>query len=194
MIRLFTALCKTILENYTDYDLFMTATDCFNYHGEKCPACGAFGKLAPYNSYARNLVSYEYGNIKDYRIRPVRYKCKICGVTHALLPDILIPHSPYSLRFKLIALVAYFERDGTVGAVCEHFGIAVSTLYEWKKRLLSHKELLLGVLLSNKKSAIAFIDGLLSSACLSARLCGFFQNHAFSFLQCPPCTTRNHPP
>ena len=194
MIRFFTKLCKTILENIADYDIFIAATASFSHYGAKCQGCGATGNLSPYGSYNRNLVSRTDEETVDDRVSPNRYKCKICDTTHAMLPDIIVPHSQYSLRFKLTALIAYFERDTTVVAVCQSFGIAVSTLYEWKKRLLSHKALLLGALRSLKTSEHSFLSSLLESEQLSKHLRIFFLKYGFSFLQCPFPATRSCPP
>ena len=195
MIRLFTALCKTLLEKSTDYEIFCEATDNFSPYAKLCPRCGTAGKLSPYGVYGRSLVSYEDKSVIDRRVYPKRFECLACGATHALLPDILTPNSPYSLRFKLIALITYFERKETVAAICGRFCIAVSTLYEWKKRLISHKELLLGALTGCKDPALSFLTGLLGSDCLSNSLCVFFHKHAFSFLEASPkSATRNRPP
>ena len=170
MIRLFTTICKALLEKLTDVAIFKEATDGFHHQEEKCLHCGAVGKLSPYGNYSRNLVSYKGGITVENRIGPLRFECASCGVTHALLPDIVIPYSPYSLRFKLIVLKAYFERNSTVMAVCEHFGIAISTLYSWKKLLNEHKELLLGIVESRKESATTFLRNLSEAPCLSGHL------------------------
>jgi len=195
MIRLYTALCKSKLAQLSDESIFREATDSFRHYGEKCPCCGSVGKLSSYGGYPRNLVSYKDGVITESLVNPNRYKCASCGATHALLPDILVPYSPYSLRFKLTVLLAYFERETTVEAVCKCFCIAVSTLYAWKKCLLSHKELLLGVLASRKEPIHDFLRNIYESACLSDRLQGFFNQHAFSFLQNRSIApTPSHPP
>jgi transposase-like protein len=186
MIRLFTALCKTLFENLSDEYIYLNAANNFCCHTEKCPNCGASIKLSYHSDYSRGLVSFEDGKAVDRRIRPKRFKCASCGTTHALLPDTLVPYSPYSLRFKLFVLLAYFQKDMTVEAVCQHFGIAISTIYRWKECLLSHKELLLGALLNLKEPALAFLHGLFDSACLSKSLHSFFNKHAFSFMQCAP--------
>ena len=189
MIRLFAELCKTKLESLSEEAILQNAADEFNYYGEKCPNCGATGTLSPYGDYPRYLISYKSGKITVSLVRPLRFECKPsgktrgCGTTHALLPDILIPYSPYSLRFMLTVLVAYFERETTVVAICEHFGIAVSTLYAWKERLYEHKALLLGELTSREKPALAFLHGLLGCDCLSDHLSDFFNRHGFSFMQ-----------
>jgi transposase-like protein len=99
-------------------------------------------------------------------------------------------------------LTAYFEKmeatenkgaeeTPTVMDICERFGIAVSTLYEWQKRLLEHKECLLGTLSSQKAPALAFLRGLFASSRLSDTLRGFFRRHGFSFMQArSPMATR----
>jgi transposase-like protein len=183
MIRLFVALCKTLLENLTDGQIFQNATDGYIHHSKGCPCCGARGQLSPYGGYFRWLVSRRKRKNVEVRIWIRRFECKSCGATHALLPDILTPYSIYSLHFKLSVLIAYFERDGTVDEVCETFDIAVSTLYAWIERLASHKELMLGVLLSRKTPALDFIRDLIVSADLSDSLRRFFSKYGFSFMQ-----------
>ena len=194
MIRVFTALCKSLFDVLTDVVIFKNATDGFSHYDEHCPNCGAAGKLSPYGSYSRDLVSYMGGATIEERIKPRRFECASCGVTHALLPDIVVPYSPYSLRFKLAALSAYFERNMTVAAICEHFGIAVSTLYSWKELLLEHKELLLGTITNLVKSVIAFLQSLFEAPCLSNYLRCFFHRYAFSFMQRTPVTATRSPP
>lgn len=195
MIRLFAELCKLKLESLSEEVIFQNATDEFNYYGKKCPNCGANGTLAPYGAYSRYLVSYKGKIIKGSLVYPNRYICASCDTTHALLPDIIIPYSPYSLQFILTVLIAYFERDTTVVAICECFGIAVSTLYAWKARLLEHKTLIFGELISRKKPTLAFLHSFLNSDCLSDHLSNFFHRHAFSFMQNQPgSTTRSVPP
>jgi hypothetical protein len=175
-----------MMENLIDEDIFQKATDGFKHDNECCPRCGARGKLTPYGGYWKWLVSIDGKGANAKRIYALRFECRSCGATHALLPDILVPYSQYSLRFKLTVLIAYFERDEAVIAVCERFGIAVSTVYEWKKILLLHKALFLGVLLDQKEPALTFLNGLLSGDPLSDHLKGFFQRYAFSFLQDKP--------
>jgi len=194
MIRVFTALCKSLFEKLTDEDIFNEATGEFRQYDEKCPRCGTSGKLYPYGDYSRNLVSHNGDETVENCVKPLRFKCASCGATHALLSDIIIPYSPYSLRFKLTVLIAYFKRDMTVVAVCEHFGIAVSTLYSWKQCLLEHKELLRGVLENLKESAISFLQSLLESSYFSDFLRDFYQQHSFSFIQNISITTAQSVP
>ena len=196
MIRLFTALCKSMFDGLSDEEIYQDSIDTYQsgrFYGDKCPRCGAAGSLAPYGSYTRGLVSYGDGKSIDSRIIVIRYKCGSCNATHALLPDILIPHASYTLRFKLSVLLAYFQRGGaTVEEICARFGIAVSTLYDWKKCLLCHQQLLLGIVTALKATGQDFLHGLLNSQgcaggcpddCLCVFLRGFFQRFAFSFMQ-----------
>jgi len=194
MIRLFKSLYKSLNEENipTESQIFQKATDEFNHYGYQCPNCKATGKLSFHSLYERGLVSFYNKNVTDSRINPRRLKCASCGTSHALLPDILVPYSPYTLPFMLTVLIAYFERETSVVNICADFGIAVSTLYEWKKRLAKCKDFLLGVVLSLNKPALSFLNELFASDCLSDLLNTFFEKYGFSFLQA--MATRYHPP
>lgn len=183
MVRLFTALCKCFLENIYDEIIFREANCHYSYLGEACPRCGAVGKLTPHGDYTRGFTEHKDRKNVDSRLKPLRFLCKSCGATHALLPDIVIPYGRYSLRFVLTVLIAYFERTTTVVKICEQYDIAVSTLYEWKKRMALHKDLMLGVLISRKTTALAFLRNLLGSNNLSDCLRIFFHKYGFSFMQ-----------
>ena len=183
-----------MFDSLTDVELFQLTTDSFNHYNARCPRCGATGKLSPYGNYSRWLVFLD-DNASYQRVMPHRFKCSSCGATHALLPDIITPYSPYSLRFKLSALIAYFRRDMSVVAVCEHYGIAVSTIYAWEALFRSHMKLMLGVLAASKEPALAFLRSLFCSAGISERLRGFYDRHGFSFMQNRSTTaTRPRPP
>jgi transposase-like protein len=195
MIRLIAALCKTLLEFVTDQQVFQDASDVHIHHGKDCPRCGAIGQLDPYGGYLRWLVSRRKRKTVHKRIWIRRFECKSCGATHALLPDILTPYSQYSLHFKLTVLIAYFERGCTVEALCIEFEIAISTLYEWKKCMVSHKELMIGVLLSKRTPLHNFLRDLIDSDDLSGMLNRFFCKYGFSFLQrTPMIATLSNPP
>jgi len=183
MIRLFTALCKTLLGYLDDEQIVKESTDTYIHHGKACPGCGARGQLAQYGGYFRWLISRRKRKNVEAHIWICRFECQSCGATHALLPDILTPHSIYSLHFKLTVLIAYFERDCTVAYICGTFDIAVSTLYVWKELLASHRELMVGVLLSRKTPALDFLRGLAGSGNLSDGLRRFFDLYGFSFMQ-----------
>jgi transposase-like protein len=183
MIRLITALCKTLLEFVNDEQIFQDASDGYIHYDNDCPRCGTIGKLDSYGGYFRWLISRWKRKGVSRRIWIRRFECKSCCATHALLPDILTPYSQYSLHFKLTVLIAYFERDCTVESLCNEFEIAISTLYEWLKRIASHKELMIGVLLSKRTPVLDFLRTLIGSDDLSDTLNRFFHKYGFSFLQ-----------
>jgi len=195
MLRLFTALCNSLLEIISDDDIFDDISNGFNHYDKTCPYCGTVGKMALYGNYERGLTYLKSSRVTDSRLRLLRVKCESCTVSHAVLPDIIIPYGRYCLSFVLKALIMYFERKATVVNICAELGIAVSTLYEWKKRMLLHKELMLGLLISKKTHVLAFLQGLLKKRNLSKSLCGFYHKYGFSFMQNRSnVAMRSHPP
>ena len=175
--------------------MFQEATDGFCRLGEACPKCKAVGKLSGHGDYGRWLTSYEDGNVICILIRPLRFLCESCDATHALLPDIIVPYSPYSLLFMLAALIAYYERDSSVADVCARFDIAVSTIYKWQERIAEHKDLMLGVLISQKQRTHSYLLGLIDSPDLSNTLRRFYRKYGFSFMQRRSITaSRSRPP
>ena len=195
MIRLFSALCKTLLEHFSDFNIFDEAIGDYVHHDKGCPRCDAIGKLSPYGGYFRWLVFRRKRKNVDMRVWVRRFECGSCDATHALLPDILVPYSMYSLNFKLTVLIAYFERDCTVVSVCSEYGIAVSTLYEWLHLLAAHKDLMIGVMLSRKTSAPTFLRNMIDSDDISESIRSFHGKHGFSFMQrIYQLATKSNPP
>jgi ribosomal protein S27AE len=199
MIRLFEAICKSFFidsEGIDDGLLYNESSERFNHYGQRCPKCGALGVLAEHGSYDRGLTSIKHGKYADYQLKPKRFYCSSCISTHALLPDVIIPYCTYSIRFMLHALLAYLKRgDKTVEQTCEQLGIAISTLYEWKKNLINQMNLFLGYMLAKEASILTFIEGLYASdECLSVRLSVFYHKHDFSFMQNKNITPQSIPP
>ena len=161
--------------------IYQDEVEAYNHYGKECPKCGAMGELVAHGKYQRHLVSYDGVVVCDTLVTVKRFKCKSCGSTHGLLPDILIPYGVYSLRFKLYVLLVYFERSVTVAAICETFGIVASLLYAWVKQFEEHKELLQGVLKSQTTTAVVFIREYLPVG--YGVLQHFFTHFGFSFLQ-----------
>jgi hypothetical protein len=182
MIRFFKAFCKTNLNLFSDKELFEAAVHAFRPDLGRCSHCGA-AALSPCGEYKRYLVSFENGAVVSERITVPRFVCASCGKTHAVLPDVLIPHGSYSLRFVVSVLLSYCRKEMTVSELCARYGIAVSVLYAWKARFVSQLPLFCGLLKSRVANASFFLSGFLSSACLSDRLRNFFRKHTFSFLQ-----------
>jgi hypothetical protein len=195
MIRLFSALCKTLLEHFSDLNIFEESAGGYVHHDKGCPRCGAVGKLSPCGGYFRWLAYRWKRKNSDIRVWIRRFGCESCGATHALLPDILVPYSMHSLNFKLTVLIAYFERDCTVVSVCAEYGIAVSTLYEWLHLLADHKDLMIGIMLSRKTTAPIFLHNMIDSGDISELIRSFYNKHGFSFMQSNyQKATKSNPP
>ena len=116
-----------------DMELLTLAEEKLAVEQIRCPDCGTKGSCRRINSYQRMVITVLEGRRVEEVVRIPRVQCLACKntPTHALLPDVLIPHRSYSLRFILFVLRAYLTRQGTVRALCEDWQIAVSTLYEW---------------------------------------------------------------
>jgi transposase len=180
MIRLFTALCKTLLGYLDDEQIVKESTDTYIHHGKACPGCGARGQLAQYGGYFRWLVSRRKRKNVEAHIWIRRFECQSCGATHALLPDILIPYGSYSLRFVLYVLRKYIEREQTVNALCDFFCIAVTTLYKWIHLFNEHTNLLLNAIEQISWVTMPALDFIEKITALPSH---FLKQFRFSFLQ-----------
>lgn len=188
MIRAFTVFCKLNFIKLSALEMFTEAMRDFSKEklpklALPCPFCGAkhpqWSELASYN---RDLISFEKGSPVTYSITVSRIDCSSCGHTHAILPEIIIPYSSYSLIFILAVLHDYYLTHMTVQALCDKYMIATSTLYAWKRLFQIHKKLWLGILQDAATSPLTFLS-LLPSISTSDDLATFFQCHAQSFLQ-----------
>jgi ribosomal protein S27AE len=176
MIREKALLFKLNLINIPDNELFRT----FIPKKKTCPKCRARGRLKPHGSYGRDLISINNGRRGGERVRIKRAICTSCGSTHALIPDILIPHSSHTLRFIVYVIKAYLNRTGTVEELCNHYQVAISTLYRWKGLFKNHTNLLLRAfeqISQTTKEAVTFICN------IEALPESFFSKYGFSFLQ-----------
>lgn len=82
-----------------------------------CPSCVFEGKLYSHGSYLRNLITEE----KSFPISIHRVKCPICGKTHALIPDILIPYFQYSFSFVTRCLELKYLEDSSHNFISNYF-------------------------------------------------------------------------
>ena len=58
---------------------------------------------------------------------------------YAILPDIIIPYSSYSLLFILRLLGQYFAKHFTIEQICERYDISQNRFYKWLTLRKSHK-------------------------------------------------------
>lgn len=176
MIRQKTVLIKLFLIIISDRVLLAAMQPSY----KTCPACSAVGCCKPHDIYERWVFSIFDGARVEYLLSVQRVICKSCGSTHALLSDILIPYSSYSLRFILHVLRAYFYRGCTVAQLCEHFSIGTTTLYNWIHLFNEHANLWLSALKQVHQLSIQALDYFENIDKLPS---AFFQRYGFSFLQ-----------
>lgn len=188
MIRLFTVFCKLNFKTLSAHQLFLSvmknfAEDKIPFLKLSCPNCGAKHPVWSYHdSYERYLISYENNSIVTDIIDITRIRCSSCNGTHAILPEIIIPFSSYSLLFVLSVLKDYYMPGNTVASLCKKYKISTSTLYEWKRLFLTHKQLWFGVIENLYQESLAFLSSLPNDH-TSNQLYDFYSSNNISFLQ-----------
>lgn len=109
-----------------------------------CPCCGScrWEAHSSYRRYVFSLVQLDERGLpaRENRsdctpIRTYRYRCRQCRHVYAFLPDILVPHSPYSLLFRLQVLGSYSRHKVRVQEILDRFCISRCQLFSWKKQL-----------------------------------------------------------
>lgn len=190
MIRVFDAFSKSFLQIKSDLMIFNHFMDTFQVNKVTCPHCGAKYNCTFFSTYSRNMITFENRINTCYTLSVTRVICNSCNVTHAVLPDILIPYGSYSLSFILTTLRAYFLGSKTITSLCDYFQISVSTLYGWIKLFKAQKLLWLGLLEDALISPTKFIDDLLNH---QVRVACFYSLTKTSFLQSFITTHSNSP-
>jgi len=180
MIRYFSMKSKLNQLIKSDIDIFFMVINAYFLSVLVCPLCGAKGCCSSHMSYSRWVITVEDGGREAYEVDIPCVLCDSCGHSHAVLPDILIPYSSYSLRFILHVLEGYLKRTCTVVDFCSQWEIAVSTLYYWKHLFLDHASLLAGVLNRFETLVTAALDYIRDIESLPSL---FFEQFKFSFLQ-----------
>ena len=187
MIRIFNLFCKLKDIKISDQEWFDQAIEKLNLSEQVCPYCDSKGQMILHDSYSRYMITLKANHIETKILQIPRVKCASCGHTHAVLPEVLIPYSSYSIRFVLMVLKDYFLHTHTVEKICEMYQIAHSTLYAFRDLFFSHKKLILGALNDAQKKQsdfIAEIDGQL--------LFQFWKSFRFSFLQADHASDFHH--
>lgn len=157
-----------------------------NIDGLICPFCGAKHSLSLFASYKRNLVTYDNNKVQDNIITISRYLCSSCGHTHAILPSVIVPYMSFSFKFTLSIIHDYLvSKFNSVEAMCEHYGIAISTFYRILKRFKEHKRLWLGLLEDKLISDLNFLQTIIISTFIEVEtfITNFFNITALSFFQ-----------
>ena len=181
MVMLFTILYKTDFKRLpSGIELFHMLSEQFRPETAPCPSCGTYGRMKAHDSYWRFLIDYD-GTVQENIVRIKRVICTICDSTHALLPDVLVPHKSFCILFILKVLKEYFHTRAAT-AICNKYSIAVSTLYAWIDRYLTHVSIDLGVLESILLNCTRWLTNA-SDICRSDAPYDFFSRFGFSFLQ-----------
>lgn len=176
------------MKHLNDYDIFSCMVKSLPLEAPRCPSCNAPSSKYRHNgSYLRHFVCYTDTSVCSHTITVPSLLCSSCKKTHALLPSIVIPYSPYSLGFIISLFYARLTRHfPTVLSLCEHFDISESTYYRMRKRFTLDSRALADALdafmeASCLPQALSAADPIILHSVLSI----FFQSTGYSFMQ--PC-------
>lgn len=125
-----------------------------NLSGIPCPNCRCAGNFTGHGRYRRHLVVVGSSTSVDVR----RVRCASCGVTHAVLPEGVVPYRAYSEGFVLAVLSAWASGSSNA-QVRSSFGISEST----RRRIVSSARRRVCALLSCGASRSAVNAALLSA-------------------------------
>ena len=103
-----------------------------------CDVCGRSDYIFV-STYRRKVITIANGKRAVFYVWIPCVRCEGCGgYCHAVLFDLLIPYSSYTLLFIMTVLGDYLNRKGTVQDICEKWEISLPTLYAWKRRFMVH--------------------------------------------------------
>ena len=150
---------------------------------ETCPICGSAGNCHIHDYYGRSIIDFQDGTQKKSDLCVLRVFCDSCNHAHAILPDIIIPYSSYSLFFVLRILGEYFSDLYTIEQLCERYGISRNQLFKWLALFRSHKQEWLGLLSDAEVSDFSALKILTSVDSFSSFPMEFIRRSSRSFLQ-----------
>ena len=183
MIRKNALFCKIIRIKNSSKSIFDSYMALFQPHLETCPVCGSTGNCHIHDYYDRSIVDFIAGRQVKSSLCILRVFCDSCQHAHAVLPDIIIPYSTFSLFFILRILGEYFAGLYTIEQLCEKFGISGSQLRKWIALWHSHKRQWLGLLDDASASDHSFLKELVASDNYSIFSMEFIRRMSHSFLQ-----------
>ena len=139
---IFRALCSL---KHTDIQLYYNAIS--RIDTSNCIKC---------SSYSHYLVSFEKGKVTTNLITVYRVirKGDMSRHTHAILPDIIVPYSSYSIRFIIYILYLYTHRTCSATEFCSKFHISRSTIYDWMNLYSNHLDEWISLLKTADKSLL----------------------------------------
>jgi len=197
MIRLFLTLCKVfrITKNNNDYQIYLDYKDNANLSLISCPfyGCGSTGNYDGCGSYNRTLICYTNYHVETYSITINRIECVSCGCSHAILPPVIVPHSPFSFHFVISLLYDFItHKYPTVKDLCLNYDISISTLYRIYHRFIDDRKLMLGMIEAASTDMTMLLDTLSQTDffhAVNVLLQTFYKSYGVSFLQAR-CTIR----
>ena len=150
---------------------------------ETCPICGSTGNCHIHDYYGRSIIDFRDGKRQKSDLCVMRVFCDSCEHAHAILPDIIIPYSSYSLLFILHLLGQYFAGRFTIEQLCERYEISQNQFYKWLALWKSHKQEWLGILGNQEVSDVSFLKRIVLMDSASSFSMGFVLRFTYSFLQ-----------
>ena len=182
MIRKNLLFCKIIRIKTSSKSLFDTYMGLFRPELETCPICKSTGDCHIHDYYARSIIDFRAGRQKKSVLCVLRVFCDSCEHAHAILPDIIIPYSSYSLFFVMRVLGEYFARLYTIEPLCERYGISQNQLFKWTALFKAQKQEWLGLLADTETSSLSFLKNLAAGSYSSFSM-EFIRHSSRSFLQ-----------
>ena len=155
----------------------------FQPEQETCPICGSTGNCHIHDYYGRSIIDFMNGRQERSDLCILRVFCDSCEHAHAVLPDIIIPYSSYSLFFVLRLLGEYFAGLSTIEQLCERYAVSLNQFFRWLALWKSHKQEWLGMLDDNDISDFAFLKDLAMRNSYSSFSMAFIRQQCHSFLQ-----------
>ena len=150
---------------------------------ETCPICGSTGNCHIHDYYDRSIIDLRAGKREKSSLCVMRVFCDSCEHAHAILPDVIIPYSSYSLFFVLRILGEYFAGLSTIEQLCEKYEISENQLFKWISLFKAHKQEWLGILADAELSCLSFVKSLLTTDSYSSFSMEFVRRLSHSFLQ-----------
>ena len=150
---------------------------------ETCPICGCTGNCHIHDYYGRSIIDFQTGRSQKESLCIMRVFCDSCEHAHAVLPDIIVPYSRYSLLFILFILGEYFAGLHSIEQLCERFDISEKQFHKWLTLWKSHKKQWLGILNDSETDNDAFYRHLVLLDSYSSFSMDFIRLTARSFLQ-----------
>lgn len=183
MIRKNLLLCKIIRIKTSSKSLFDSYMEQFQPELETCPICGSTGNCHIHGYYSRSIIDFLSGRKQKENLCIMRVFCDSCEHAHAILPDIIVPYSSYSLFFILFILGEYFAGLHTIEQLCERFDVSEKQFHKWLALWKSHKKQWLGILNDSEKDNNAFYRHLVLLDSYSSFSMDFIRLTTYSFLQ-----------